>query len=378
MIKRLTGIVILILLLVLGYSSMAWATHGGDFGDSRSGAAPEIWEGLCVGASLDLSRQSEVTCAKKARVLEAQNRAHAGELPNIGAGLCVGASLNVSRASVASCEKQFPQSASASSPPAPRMLSPKHRSQQRTVTVPPKQIAPYVALGDSVAAGVGLGDPTEQTGVCGRTFDAYPNIVAASRQIEVTNLACNGATVGTLFSHQLVNGSDIPPQLDSAFAQGTPKLMTITIGANDIHWDDFLRNCYHATCGTDSDEQTAGHMMAKLNRRLNVLLQKIEERSDGSPPEVIVTGYYNPLSENCAAVDARLTADEVAWLRTQTATLNQTLQTASAQHDFVTFAPVDFSGHDLCSDSSWVQSLEDPAPFHPTAEGRQAIARAIP
>jgi hypothetical protein len=40
-------------------------------------------------------------------------------------------------------------------------------------------------------------------------------------------------------------------------------------------------------------------------------------------------------------------------------------------------APVSFAGHDLCSSEPWIQTTSDPMPFHPTATGQEAIARAV-
>ena len=36
-----------------------------------------------------------------------------------------------------------------------------------------------------------------------------------------------------------------------------------------------------------------------------------------------------------------------------------------------------FDGHALCSAQPWVQGLNDPNPFHPTAAGELAIAAAV-
>ena len=224
---------------------------------------------------------------------------------------------------------------------------------------------------------MGLENSVGDSEVCGRTFEAYVYEVANSRGMHVTHLACSGATMGDLFTQQGVSGPNVEPQLDIAFINGTPELITITAGANDIHWDDFLRKCYSSTCGTSADERIASGLFAVLELKMQLVFSDIERRSSGSPPEVIMTGYYNPLSDHCAEIEPRLTLDEIAWLDEQTALLNQTLEDAARQSSFVDFVPIDFSGHDICSDDPWVQTLDDPAPFHPTARGQQAIAEAV-
>src|SRR6266540_5458482 len=60
----------------------------------------------------------------------------------------------------------------------------------------------YVALGDSVAAGLGLASSagTGQSPQCGRSTAAYAYQVARAKNLELEHLACSGATVGDLFT----------------------------------------------------------------------------------------------------------------------------------------------------------------------------------
>jgi lysophospholipase L1-like esterase len=106
-------------------------------------------------------------------------------------------------------------------------------------------------------------------------------------------------------------------------------------------------------------------------------MRTIQLRSRSNPPQVILTGYYNPVSPVCAEVQTAITPAEIEWITTQTTALNQRIQDVADRYEFVDFAPVDFTEHDLCSSDSWVQGLSDTAPAHPTAEGQQAIAAAV-
>lgn len=241
--------------------------------------------------------------------------------------------------------------------------------------------ARYVALGDSVAAGLGLnGTPTTgEAALCGRSAEAYANKVAADKQLKLTNVACSGATAGDLFTSQDVNGQKIGAQLNAAFGDGTPKYMSITAGANDAHWATFIGKCLADTCGSSSDDMTAAAYRAFLQAKLYYAFANIRVRTAFStPPKVVITGYYNPTSPACSVVDQRLSADEVSWIKKQTDLLNQSIQSvASSFSSFVSFAPVDFTGHDICSLDSWIQRPGDKAPFHPTAAGQAAIAQAV-
>lgn len=241
-------------------------------------------------------------------------------------------------------------------------------------------IGSYVALGDSVAAGLGLGQSQSATSsdiACGRSPYGYPNVVASKLKITLTNVSCSGATVGDLVTSQNANGTTMPAQLNTAFANGTPKLITITAGANDAHWSSFIKACYATNCNTSAYTFAANAYLVSLQAKLLYALSSVNVRSGGQPPQVLITGYYNPLSSACAAQQSNITAGELSWISAETTALNQTIQQVSSLYSFAKFVPVDFSGHDICSPSPWVQGLSDPAPFHPTQTGQRAIANDI-
>lgn len=239
----------------------------------------------------------------------------------------------------------------------------------------------YVALGDSVAAGLGL--PLDSTSPnnpgCGVSAQAYPADVAKSLSMPYQNVSCSGATAGDLVTDQSVSGSDteIQPQLDTAFANGTPSLITITAGANDVYWSSFLHECYMSACGNSTDQAIFSGLQKVLSVKLAYALSDINSRSNGNPPPVIVTGYYQPLSSACAQTQSNVTSAEISWMTARTADLNKTISDVASNYSFVRFAPVDFSGHELCTNDPWVQGPSDAAPFHPTAQGQQAIANDV-
>ena len=378
MYKGLAAAVITVLVLMIGFSdgALAGGMDGGGINDNDNGNGSDgdglttdrtrsdgniIWEGLCVGASLNLSEASRKSCERQVRQAERKNAKNTRDR----------------RKTDAHTKHKHDH----------KGRHKKQRDGERTAKATPPSAEPsepvpqhiqYAALGDSVAAGLGLPELSDTTGQnCGRSFEAYPFVAAGTFGLPATNLACSGATMGDLITEQGVSGPNIPPQLDTAFAGGTPNLITITAGANDVRWPSFLRKCFTGTCGTASDQRIVDGLFAVLQLKTHTALQEIQRRGSDAPPKVIMTGYYNPLSAQCAEQEPRLTTEEIAWLSAQTATLNQTLQAASTQYSFVRFAPIDFTGHDICSSDPWVQTLDDPAPFHPTAAGQQAIAQQI-
>ena len=105
----------------------------------------------------------------------------------------------------------------------------------RQSTVPkvsPKVKQPlYIAMGDSVAAGVGLNTYSDTT-ACYRTNESYPNLIAKTLDYKLYNLACSGASISTgVLGSQEVNKLSVAPQLLQLYALPTPHLITMTIGA---------------------------------------------------------------------------------------------------------------------------------------------------
>lgn len=240
----------------------------------------------------------------------------------------------------------------------------------------------YAALGDSVASGLGLPyieAATSQDRRCGRSSQAYAYEVGRQLNYTVSLYACSGASSGDLYTRQWISNSNPYVQLNQAYASGTPALISITAGANDISWSRLIRQCYYGACGTPHQVEELADDVANMQDNLQYALMQIQLRSDSQPPHVVLTGYYNPVSLQCVALHPeRITQTEIAWITKGVTALNQALQsTAHSYGSFVRFAPVDFHGHDICSPDSWVQSLSDEAPLHPTAAGQQAIARAV-
>jgi len=240
----------------------------------------------------------------------------------------------------------------------------------------------YVALGDSVAAGAGLSASAGQTTAdttCDRSSYAYPYVIAQTYHLSLAHLACSGAKVDEgIYDQQDRQGIEIPAQLDVAFSSiATPTLITATIGANDVRWTQFIRQCYLLRCGTSIDDIRAKVYRADLRIELYRMLYEIYTRSGGSPPRVLVSGYYSPIeTAQCLPTD-RITNAEVAWLKMQTESLNQAIRSVLPYFSFAQYVPLDFSGHELCSAQPWVQGMEAAAPVHPTIDGQAAIAQAF-
>jgi lysophospholipase L1-like esterase len=236
----------------------------------------------------------------------------------------------------------------------------------------------YAALGDSVAAGMGLpASPTAFDVRCKQSVQGYPHGVAAKLNMSLTNVACSGATAGDIVTKQRVDGPNVPAQIATAFAGGVPELITITAGANDVKWNEFIYACYQDDCTKSRYDVAARSLLGVYKAKLAYALNRIEKRSGAVPPAVIMTGYYNPVSRACTSQTNQLTAAEIQWLDKQGKALNKIIQKEASQHDFARYVPINFSGHDICSKNAWVQGLDAPAPLHPTAAGQEYITKRV-
>lgn len=247
-------------------------------------------------------------------------------------------------------------------------------------TVSAQSSTRYVVMGDSVAAGLGLSSlasPTTNDVACGRSSQAYSKYVAAAWGTTAKNVACSGAEANDLYNAQSANGVTLAPQIDAAFASGKPTVISLTVGANDIQWTNFIKKCYASSCGTSLDNATAKTLRGVLRAQLFKALWYINQKSNGNPPKVLVTGYYAPFSSAQCSDTAGLTSAEKTWLNSQTAQLNQAIYSVTQWYGFTKYVPVSFAGHTLCSASPWIQGLQAVAPFHPTVSGQKAIAKAV-
>jgi lysophospholipase L1-like esterase len=101
----------------------------------------------------------------------------------------------------------------------------------------------YVALGDSYSAGQGLGNPAPGSpAFCNRSADNFPHLIARHLDLTLTDVTCGGATTQNVVATPLTYGAaSTPVQLD-ALSRST-RVVTITIGGNDLGFADVLRSC---------------------------------------------------------------------------------------------------------------------------------------
>jgi hypothetical protein len=291
----------------------------------------------------------------------------------------------------------------------------------------------YVALGDSVAAGEGIGygwtwnsttsrwEGGSSTGTwdnrfeqeeCHQTTEGYPHVVAGELGATLEDYACTGASAfNGVLGEQVEAGWSAPAQLGSSiglpgsapanpnYDAAEPELVTLTLGADDVAFSKLVEECYKTACSTD--QHRLDSILAAQEKNLSLVLDEVQRRgvADGRVPLVLMTQYYSPFpayDPKCIDLNFTvgplwfnhevLTNAEMQFLKKGEQRLNTNIaKVASAQHVPVLATDPLFKGHRWCSSNPWaygpsLESIfhhESAAPFHPTPEGQQAIGRKL-
>lgn len=270
----------------------------------------------------------------------------------------------------------------------------------------------YVALGDSVAAGHGLGSPTGQAdaGACRRSALAYPALLGRSPFFAnplgaAGSVACSGAlTANLLDQRQTIADAAGPVTVDPQLAVVrrlaiAPATVTITAGANDAGWAETMDACLRQP-GSGAEGPCARQLprIARALHTVDTNLRRLVAEVAALPGDqrIHVTGYYDPFPGDLTNIGRALTCGpfgtsvrtaqldgDFTLLQIYLSLLNRTIAGAAtgAGAQYVDLTTV-MDGHRLCSRAPWVvpptlDSLTSGAAFHPTAEGQEAIAQAL-
>lgn len=234
----------------------------------------------------------------------------------------------------------------------------------------------YIALGDSVAAGVGLQD-SKDASACDRTEGSYPTLLANKQQLNLVDRTCSGASFASgIVGSQTVNQLVTPPQLTAQGNIERVRLITLTAGANDLDWTKLLAQCLATVCDTPENTSLVASQIQTIEPLLSQAIEQLQEYSEAT---LVITGYYFLFDEAttpCGNTEG-ITPDEQQWVRTVQRNLNETIKDTARKYPNTRFVAPDFTGHALCASNPYIQGINDPQPYHPTARGQQAIAEAI-
>jgi len=236
-----------------------------------------------------------------------------------------------------------------------------------------------IVLGDSTAAGIGgppLADPSPTDVACQRSAFAFAVTLARVNDWNVDNLGCSGATIDSgILAPQLVGDRRIPPQLAVAKRAVGAEVVIVNIGANDMRWATQVRLCGASeTCDDLALTAFFQRALDSFTRDYYELLRQLATLP--GDPLVLVNQYYAPFDPELDCLDPLgLTTPKLEVLHERVGTLNSVLANGAATFGYRSVEP-DFRGHELCTDQSYVQGADDPAPLHPNARGQLVIALA--
>ncbi|GHF81739.1 SGNH/GDSL hydrolase family protein [Streptomyces griseosporeus] len=218
----------------------------------------------------------------------------------------------------------------------------------------------YVALGDSYSSGVGTGSYISSSGDCKRSTKAYPYLWnAAHAPSSFTFAACSGARTDEVLASQLGGLSS------------STGLVSISVGGNDAGFADVMTTCVlnsDSTCLSRINTAKA-YVDSTLPGKLDTVYSAI--RSKAPNARVVVLGY--PRFYQLGTVCLGLSETKRAAINDAADYLDSAIAKRAADHGFV-FGDVrtTFTGHEICSGSSWLNSLNwlnIGESYHPTAAG---------
>jgi acyl-CoA thioesterase I len=143
----------------------------------------------------------------------------------------------------------------------------------------------YLALGDSLAVGVGASSPSE-LGYVGRIAAAFPDVT-------LRNLAVSGET-----SASLISGGQLDLALDAIRTADPPvSLVTLDIGGNDLLRLLWTEPCASAP-GTDGCRQLVLMTVMQFEQNYQRILVDVSDALGRHAPDarVVVLTYFNPFS----------------------------------------------------------------------------------
>lgn len=227
--------------------------------------------------------------------------------------------------------------------------------------------ARYFALGDSFASGLGAGEYILTGGICFRSSNAYPALLAAAHSPEVFRfIACGGSTTADVRRLQV-------PKLSRA-----TRLVTLTVGGNDAGFSRALAACVRSSSSDADCDKALDESERVLRDELPGNLQRTYQEISAAAPEasVVLAGYPHLFEKGAKDCSAGTPARR-ARINALTDRLNDLIRRTGEKQGFG-FADVrdTFAGHGVCARAGteeWIHPLTllNPASFHPTTKGQR-------
>jgi hypothetical protein len=266
----------------------------------------------------------------------------------------------------------------------------------------------FAVLGDSFSSGEGAGNynpatnvPANQNGFneCHRSTNAYYHHLDGTLGLHLNGggfIACSGAqTPEIVDTYQYDNQPAQAPLLSRS-----ADYVMLTVGGNDVGFGSFAAACFWGSCTGTPYASILSAISSELPAKLANAYGAIHDHV-GSQTHVLVLGYPmivpepNQQLSSCGSLDT----NEMNAARDVVSHLNNAIQTAVETEDetsgvngprfefvSVTGQSSPFSGHELCTDDSYFNSIEPLSgsisaiaaeSYHPNAKGQEAYAFSV-
>jgi lysophospholipase L1-like esterase len=253
-------------------------------------------------------------------------------------------------------------------------------------TEEPKRLR-YVALGSSLAAGVGIRPPAAGAPRrAGRSAGNYPHLVAAALRLDLVDVTYSGATTANVLT-DAQHGA--PPQASAL--DGSEALVTVTIGGNDVGYVPLL-----VAAGLPRAARLLPLLGGRLrdlldgrarDRALTDLAESLREvgrtlRTRAPQARVVFVDYLTLLPPAGMPAPPLCDADAALGRRVADTLERLTAEAAADTGCGLVRAGQTSRAHHAWSQEPWTTKLTfplpgRPAPLHPNAAGMHAVADLV-
>lgn len=256
----------------------------------------------------------------------------------------------------------------------------------------------YISLGDSFSSGEGnpafepgttVNPPyldllNSTPGSCHRSVQSWTYKLQTSKYSREAQLACSNAKVAALTN----SFKGEPAQLTALKSMPAPKLVTITMGGNDIGFPLVMATCASGISSACTIALgAAAAQIGGLATHLRTAYAAIHQAAPNA--NILVVGYPNVMSNNFSTffhcpwmnnADAYL-MQQVASLLDRTISSTVYSLPAGDKVQYVSTLNA-FAGHELCTGDSWLNpvTLDNPQwvySAHPNATGQNAMLSIV-
>ncbi|WP_129667422.1 GDSL-type esterase/lipase family protein [Phytoactinopolyspora endophytica] len=213
-----------------------------------------------------------------------------------------------------------------------------------------------VALGDSYSSGLGTEAYEDD---CDRTQQAWVWLIFADDvpASERTLLACSGAVIDDVY--------DQVDELEAVSGAGG-RLITVTVGGNDVGFANELANCFVPFVSCTNREDA---IMAEINALANPLTELYLAVQSAAPGDELIVGGYPFLvpdpdvRSSCSALTPLLSSPERQMIRRLGSALNEVTEEAASAagvRSAGTQLEQVFDGHEACANGpdDWLNGLK--------------------